>query len=449
MISEKFTTKFFTETISLQGVREGGINIDLFKTAFFELASRQLPISSENARHKISLEVISLLVNTPRRFHRFKYALGRRLPNLLDEVDEYDLLIIAALEACDATVLTMLINDGNEIFVKNRVNEELKNKIEHLDGAEKTAYTILVQRDNGDTIDRYTRAAAKEHWRAAFLGLGTYTSIMKWVDILSKEDEDAVIVKIKDLLTEITATKDNNYEMITDALRDLFQKKYDVEKNISVICKILQEIGRSKLGPLVTPILARIIQEKLSVKDAELRFNLLKVYMSLDDVDYSFPGRLFFYLVEDQERGKASPKLSEHQVGDLANILLADFIKKQHDLDLSENCISYIYRAKWASQYLEKKDPTFTAVMSKLKDPVMMDTFVSTLLSLRHPWKPIFSDNHVEMIQKLIGVENFSEAVVGIDHSKLNQVTITALDDFKGKFAKANGDINALVSMFD
>lgn len=449
MITENFATKFFTETISLQGCGEGGIDAHLFKTAFIELSSRELPIFAENNRHERSLRLVSTLVNTPRKYHRFKYALSRRLPDLLDEVDDYDLLVIAALEACDAVILKMLIINANEIFIQNQITDQLKAKIDQLKGSEKEAYEILIKRDNNDALDKYLRAAAKEHWRAAFLGLGPFTSIMKWVDILSDEDEEAVPLTVRGLLTEVTNKSDQNFEIITDTLRDLFQKKYDVEKNISTICKILQEVGLTKVGPLVTPTLVKIIINKLAVKDADIRFNLLKVYLSLNNVDYSVPSRLFFYLVENQERGKVVSDLSEYQVRDLAKILLNGFQERKYSLDLSESNMSYLYRVKWASQYLMIEDPVIEVVIAKMQVPAIMDTFVSSLLSLRHPWQPIFSDHHVEAIDKLIGIDKFSQAIDSFDYSKLNPHTITALDDFKKKFAQANAGGHALISLFD
>lgn len=449
MISENFTTKFFTETVVLQGFSEGGIDADLFKTAFFELASRELPISVENNRHKTSFEVVSSLVNTPRRFHRFKYALGRRLPYLLDEVDEYDLLVIAALEACDAAVLRILLNNASDIFIKDLATDQLKKQIEALNDTEKKAYGILIQRESIDALDKFVRAAAKEHWRAAFLGVGTFTSILKWADIYSQKDDRSVLIAVKELLNDTTVEESYNYEKIIDILKDLFQNKYDVEKNAKVICDILNETGRTKLGPLVTPALARIIEKKLAAKNPELRFDLLKVYLSLEDVDYSFLGRLFFNLVEDQEKGKVTSKLSDHHREELSQILLTGFMNKQHTLDLSENCISYIYRAKWASQHLNINDPTIPALISKLKEPDMVNTFTNSLLSLRNPWQPHFSDFHVDIIQRLLDIDRFNQIIKDIDYSKLNSVTIDALNDFKNKFAKADGDLHNLAISLD
>lgn len=449
MNSENFTTKFFTETISLQGFGEGGIDANLFESAFFEMASRNLPAFAEDGRHERSLRVVSLLVNTPRRYHRFKYALRRRLPDLLDEVDDYDLLVIAALEACDAAILRILINNGNDIFINNQVNDRLKAKIDQLNDNEKEAYKILIQTDNNNSLDKYLRASAKEHWRAAFLGLGPFTSIMKWVDILSKQDDSSILLTVRDLLAEVTSENDKNYEIITDTLRDLFQKKYDVENNVTIICKILQELGLTKVGPLVTPTLVRIIQKELSVKDTEIRFNLLKVYLSVDGVDYSLPGRLFFYLVENPERGKVVSNLSDGQVKDLAKLFVNVFLKNQNTLTFSENCLSYLFRVKWASQYLNTEDPIIPAVISKLINPELLDGFVYSLLSSRHPWQPIFSDHHVDTIHKLIGINNFYHAISSSDCSKLNSITTKALDDFKEKYASSSGDITALISMFD
>jgi len=129
--------------------------------------------------------------------------------------------------------------------------------------------------------------------------------------------------------------------------------------------------------------------------------------------------------------------------------LINCFLKRQCTLDFTDNCFSYIFRVKWASQYLKTEDPTITTVISKLKSPALLDKFVNLLLSSMHPWQPIFGDHHVDTIHKLIGINNFYQAIASSDFSKLNSITITALVHFKEKFANANGDASALISMFD
>lgn len=449
MTSENFATKYFTETIPLQRIGDGGINISLITKVFKELAGREISAFAPGSRHEKSFASILYLVNTPRKFHRFRNALSRRLPNLVDEVDDHDLAVIAALEACDANVLRLMIENGEAIFIRDKISDELKQQVDRSAKAEKDAFYILTQKENSESFDRYIRAAAKEHWKAAFLGLGTFVSIRKWVTLISDKQQENAIENLRTLLTEIASHGDENYEIVTDTLRELFRTKYDFDKDSSTVCKIIQEVGLTKHAPLITPPLARIVHQRLSQIDAEIRFRVLKVYLGLQGADYAFPAGLFFYLIEEPERGKVASHMHQQQIHDICVTMVESFNLIREGLTLSENCMNYLYRVKWAARFLYIKDPVISAVTFKLKDPAVLDRFVYSLLSLRHPWQPRFSDNHIELINKLIGIDKFKEVVASSDHARLNPQTVITLKDFADKYSQANGDVTSLVTMFD
>jgi len=452
MKPEGFTSKFFSEIVTIQGISEREDAIMLIKKAFFDTASRDVVAYVEDGRHTTVIELIVSLIDTPRKFHRFRYALERRLPMLLDEVDDYDLLLISALEACDAAMLRYMIQKGNSIFLSRPIDPSILKYVEDSKNpTEKQAFNLLITPHKNPKnlgFEKYTRASAKEHWKAAFLGVGPFISIKHWVDILSGNNEEQIISSLKQLIKAGAANGDQ-YEIITDVLREVFSKKYDPLHDFPTIYKILHELWETNVGKHVTPVISQIIHKKLDAAQAKDKFTALQKYLPLADIDEHLHARLFFYLVEEPRRNQNDKRFSDDEITKLCLMLLQSFQARRDCLELVEGSLHYLYRVKWAFNFLGNEDETITAILKLLSQPSNLDSFVNTMLSLRSPWQPKFSDNHIDQIDKLIGLERFYTFVTTHDYSKLSIGTVTALTDFCEKLSKHPTSLREAIAEFD
>lgn len=452
MKAEGFTSKFFSEIVSIQGISESGDAIMLIKNAFLDTASRDVVAYVEDERHTIVLQLIVSLIDTPRKFHRFRYALERRLPMLLDEVDDYDLLLISALEACDAAMLRYMIQKGNFIFLSRPIDPSILKYVEDSKNqTEKQAFNLLITphiNPKNLGFEKYTRALAKEHWKAAFLGVGPFISIKHWVDILAGNNEDQIISSLKQLISAGAANGDQ-YEIITDVLREVFSKKYDPLQDFPAIYRILRELWQAKVGRHIAPVIAQIIHKRLDGSQSEDKFAALQNYLPLADIDEHLHARLFYYFVEEPSDNQTNNRFRDDEIKKLCMMLLQSFQEIRDKLELAEGSLHYLYRVKWAFKFLGKEDETIAAILKLLSVPSNFDSFVNTMLSLRTPWQPKFSDNHIDLMDKLIGLERFYTFVTTHDYSKLSLGTVNALNDFCEKLSKHPTSFRDAITEFD